>query len=66
MTDASWKRARTVCAELARDTGNRPMQWRGIQPIAEAAGIMHGAQQAEAVFYAVEKGWLEVVGEHSI
>ena len=38
-------------------TGNRPMQYRTVQPIVIAAGLDDAAADA-AIAYAVEKGWL--------
>jgi len=50
-------RARAVCIELARATGNRPMQYRMVRPIVMAAGLDDAAADA-AIAYAVDKGWL--------
>jgi len=50
-------RARAVCIELARATGNRPMQYRMVRPIILAAGLDDAAADA-AIPYAVDKGWL--------
>ena len=51
------RQARALCVELARVTGNRPMQYRMVQPIMIAAGLDDAAADA-AIAYAVEKGWL--------
>ena len=51
------RRARAVCVELARATGNRPMQYRMVRPIVMAAGLDDAAADA-AIAYAVDKGWL--------
>jgi hypothetical protein len=51
------RQARALCVELARVTGNRPMQYRMVQPIVIAAGLDDAAADA-AIAYAVEKGWL--------
>jgi hypothetical protein len=51
------RQARALCVELARVTGNRPMQYRMVRPIVIAAGMDDGAADA-AIAYAVEKGWL--------
>jgi hypothetical protein len=50
-------RARAVCIELARATGNRPMQYRMVRPIILAAGLDDAAADA-TIAYAVDKGWL--------
>jgi hypothetical protein len=47
----------SLCVELARVTGNRPMQYRMVRPIVIAAGLDDAAADA-AIAYAVEKGWL--------
>src|SRR5207302_8470330 len=39
-------RARAVCIELARATGNRPMQYRMVRPIVMAAGLDDAAAEA--------------------
>jgi hypothetical protein len=46
-----------LCAELARVTGNRPMQYRMVRPIVIAAGLKDTAAD-NAIAYAVERGWL--------
>ena len=51
------RQARALCVELARVTGNRPMQYRMVRPIVIAAGLDNAAADA-AIAYAVEKGWL--------
>jgi hypothetical protein len=49
------KRARALCVEQPRVTGNRPMQYRMVRPIVIAAGLNDAAADA-AIDYAVEKG----------
>jgi hypothetical protein len=51
------RQARALCVELARETGNRPMQYRMVRPIVIAAGLDDAAADA-AMTYAVERGWL--------
>ena len=51
------RQARALCVELARVTGNRPMQYRMVRPIVIAAGL-DDADADAAIAYAVEKGWL--------
>ena len=51
------RQARALCVELARVTGNRPMQYRMVRPTVIAAGMDDAAADA-AIAYAVEKGWL--------
>jgi len=41
-------------------TGGRPMQWRSL------AGISDVADTREAVQLAVDRGWLQVEGGHSV
>jgi hypothetical protein len=54
------KHARALCAELARVTGGRPMQYRMVRPIVITADLNDAAAEA-AIAYAVEKGWLITV-----
>jgi hypothetical protein len=58
--------ARRFCAALASDTAGRPMQWRMIAPIAARARLRTEQDQRAALTYAVEQGWLEVEGGHSV
>jgi hypothetical protein len=51
------RQARILCVELARVTGNRPMQYRMARPIVIAAGLDDPAADP-AIAFAVEKGWL--------
>ncbi len=62
-TKISTERARAFCRALKTDTDGRPMRWRAIRSIAELAGL---EDPAEAIVAAVEKGWLEVEGGHSV
>jgi hypothetical protein len=48
------KRARALCAELARVTDGRPMQWRMVAPIAKAVGVDDAAAYA-AVSHAIQQ-----------
>jgi hypothetical protein len=54
------RHARALCAELARVTDGRPMQWRMSQTIGEALGQDEPPADA-AIAYAIETGWL--IGE---
>jgi hypothetical protein len=51
------RQARALRVELARVTDNRPMQYRMVSPIAQAAGL-DDATADVAIAYAVERGWL--------
>jgi hypothetical protein len=55
-------RTRAFCVELAQDTGNRPMHYRTVLPIARAAGLNDSALGI-ALSQAIEKGWLVSLGE---
>jgi hypothetical protein len=60
-------RTRALCAELVRASGDQPLQYRLLAPIARASGL--GDFEAEvAVIDAVRRGWLIAEGEppHSI
>lgn len=59
----SLDRARRFCGTLKIDTDGRPMRWRSIGPIADRAGVQDAAA---AVATAVEQGWIEVEGGHSV
>ena len=61
------KRARALCVELARVTGNRPMQYQMARLIARDATVDYATADA-AIGYAVGQGWLLTEGEppHSI
>jgi hypothetical protein len=61
------KRARTVCAGLARATDRRPMQWWKAKIMARSVAFDHETADA-AIVYAIQKGWLIGVGElpHSV
>jgi hypothetical protein len=61
------KRARAVCVELVRQTGDRQMQYRMVRRIARAVALDYETADA-AIVYAVGKGWLLGEGEppHSI
>ena len=63
----SYNTARSLCAELAHVTGNRPLQWRMVRMIGPAIGQDEAAVDA-AIAYAVEHGWLLAAGNpaHSI
>ena len=54
------KHARALCAELARVTGGRPLQYRMVRPIVITADLNDAAAEA-AIAHAVEKGWLITV-----
>jgi hypothetical protein len=56
-TSKAERQARALCVELARVTGDRPMQYRMVRPIVIAAGLDDPAADA-AIAHAVEKGWL--------
>ena len=58
---------RALCAELARVTANRPLQWRMVWMIGPAIGQDEPAVDA-AIAYAVERDWLIAAGNpaHSI
>jgi hypothetical protein len=66
MTRASHivRRARALCAELARVTGGRPMQYRMVAPVAQSIGL----DAEDAVALAIEQKWLLGTGEppHSV
>ncbi len=61
------KRARAVCVELARVTGNRPMQYQMARLIARLAAADYETADT-AIAYAVGRGWLLTEGEppHSV
>ena len=63
----AFRRARALCAALARMTDSRPMQYRIAQIIAQAVGRDEATAEV-AIVYAVEKGWLIAEGSppHSI
>lgn len=69
MTRASHivRRARALCAELARVTGGRPMQYRMVAPVAQSIGL-DAADAEDAVALAIEQKWLLGTGEppHSV
>jgi hypothetical protein len=57
------KRARALCAKLARVTGGRPVQWRTVGPIGRAVGL---DDASEAIAYAVDRDWLRTEGQPRI
>jgi hypothetical protein len=59
--------ARALCAELARATGGKPLQWRMVRLIGPALGQDEAAVDT-AIAHAVEQGWLLAAGSpaHSI
>jgi hypothetical protein len=61
------KRARAVCAGLARVTEPGPMPWRMVRLIARSVAFDYKTADA-AIDYAIQKGWLIGEGEppHSI
>jgi hypothetical protein len=61
------KRARAVCAGLARATESEPMQWRMVRLIARSVAFDYKTADA-AISYAIEKGWLigKGVPPHSV
>jgi hypothetical protein len=61
------KRTRALCVELARVTGNLPMQYREILPLARSVGLSK-EEAGIAIAQAVGKKWLLTEGEplHSI
>ena len=56
------KRARAVCAGLARATESGPMQWREVRLIARSVALDFETADA-AIAYAIQKGWLIGKGE---
>jgi hypothetical protein len=56
------KRARAVCAGLARMTESGPMQWRKVRLMARSVAFDHETADA-AIAYAIQKGWLVGEGE---
>ena len=61
------KRARAVCAGLARATESGPMQWRMVRLTARSVAFDYKTADA-AISYAIQKGWLIGEGEppHSV
>jgi hypothetical protein len=56
------KRARAVCAGLARVTQSGPMHWRMVRLIARSVALNYETAEA-AIVYAIQKGWLTGEGE---
>jgi len=56
---------RTMVDELARLTGNRPMQSMPLRHIAKALGMKKNAAAAMAE-HAEQRGWLKFWGGHSV
>jgi hypothetical protein len=50
------RRARALVLELARVTEGRPQQWCSLTEVADRSGA-----DAEAVYYAVQQHWVDVV-----
>jgi hypothetical protein len=61
------KRARALCAKLARMTDRRPMQYRQVRLTARAVALDYETADA-GIAYAIGQGWLIGEGEppHSI
>jgi hypothetical protein len=49
-SNATEKRARAVCIELARATGNKPMQYRMVRPIVLATGLDDATADAATAY----------------
>jgi hypothetical protein len=62
-SELSLDHARRFCKALNTDMGGRPMHWRSIVPVADRAGV---DDPTAAIAAAVEQGWLEVEGGHSV